>query len=158
MRVLLPEFEMYLVTTLPRFACKRCARCCSGKFVPLYQSDIDRIETQVEEKFYRKTNNIERMVTGARYKMFMIEGKCIFLDECLCKHYELRPNTCRRHPYLVTKRYLLVSSTCPGVDWLSSQTVERQIFSKEVADKMDSFLNEYLQKNYSIDLFTHEMS
>jgi Fe-S-cluster containining protein len=158
MRVLLPEFELFLVTALPKFTCKRCARCCAGKFVPIYQSDIDRIEARVEEKFYRKTNDVEKVVTGARHKMLMVEGKCIFLDGDRCRHYELRPKTCRRHPFLVTQRYLLVSSTCPGVDWRSRQMVERWMCSNEIADKLDPFLNGYLQENYSIDRFTQAAS
>jgi len=141
MRLLIPELEMYLAETLPGFSCKRCARCCTGKLIPLFQSDIDRINPCVKERFYQKTNGLERLITGARYKISMKEGKCIFLEGSLCKNYGLRPNTCRRHPFLVTERHILVSSTCLGVDWLSSQRGEEyRRLSKDISKAIDSFL------------------
>lgn len=137
----IPELEMYLTDSLPGFSCKRCARCCEGKLIPLYRRDIERIQPYVKEKFYGRTTRLERLITGTRYRMLMKEDRCIFLDAGLCKHYDLRPNTCRRHPFLVTERYLLVSSTCGGINWDSHQSSEEyRIFSVEIAKSMDSFL------------------
>ena len=138
----LAELEMYLVDTLPGFSCRRCARCCSSKLIPLYNRDIDRLKPYVKGRFYERTTSLENSVTGARYKMLMKGDRCLFLDGCLCKYYGLRPNTCRRHPFLVSERHLLVSSTCPGVDWLSRQSDEEyRTFSKEISKAIDIFLD-----------------
>ena len=141
-RFLIPELEMYLVDVLPGFSCKRCAECCTGKLIPLYESDMDRMKPHVRARFFRKTKGLERLITGARYKMLMVEGRCIFLEGGSCKNYDLRPNTCRRHPFLATEKHYLVSSTCPGVDWNSSQRAEEcRRLSKDISRAIDSFLN-----------------
>ena len=143
MRKPIPELEMELVDSLPGFSCRRCARCCTGKLIALYDYDIERIRPHVKERFYERTIAAERELTGARYKMRMVDGRCVFLEKSLCKYYDLRPNTCRRHPFLVSEKHLLVSSTCPGVDWSSTQGEgEYRSLSKGIAEKIDLFLDD----------------
>ena len=149
-RFFIPEIGMYRINSLPSFSCKRCARCCKGKIVPLYQKDIERIRSRVEEKFYGSTTKVERSITGASYKMLMNDSRCTFLRAGLCKYYDLRPNTCRRHPFLATGRHLLASSTCPGIKW-ESDTAHNNgeayfTLSSEIARGIDSFL----RRNYII--------
>lgn len=138
----LPELEMDLVDILPGFSCRRCAKCCTGKLIAIYDCDIKRIRSQVNEIFFERTTPAERGLTGATYKMRMVNGRCIFLEKNLCKYYDLRPNTCRRHPFLVSEKHLLVSSTCPGIDWALKQDKEDyRPLSKDIAQKIDLFLD-----------------
>ena len=139
----LPELEMYLTDRLPGFSCTRCARCCTGKLVPVYSSDLERLKSSGEKRCFEETTRLERTISGARYKMGMINKRCVFLDERnMCMHYDLRPNTCRRHPFLVTEKRILVSSTCPGVNWETTQSVEEiGNLSREVSRALDAFLN-----------------
>ena len=142
MRKSVPELEMELVDALPGFSCSRCARCCTGKLIALYDSDIERIKPHVKERFCERTTAAERELTGARYKMRMVDGMCVFLHKGLCRHYDIRPNTCRRHPFIVSERRLFVASTCPGVDWASKQWEgEYRKLSKDIAKKIDLFLD-----------------
>ena len=142
MRKPVPELEMDIVDSLPGFSCRRCARCCTGKLITLYDCDVKRIKPYVKERFCERTTAAERRLTGARYKMRMVNGRCVFLEKGLCRHYDLRPNTCRRHPFLVSEKHLLVSSTCPGVDWASEQDEgEYRSLSKEIAEKIDLFVD-----------------
>ena len=113
--MLIPEIDMLVSQRLPYHSCKRCGGCCTGKLIPLYEKDLVRLSGL--KSFYLPANSLEREVTGAKYKMKMINSKCIFLDGTNCKVYEKRPDTCRRHPFIVTERRILVSATCPGVDW-----------------------------------------
>lgn len=148
MRRLIPELEVYLVDILPRSSCIRCARCCMGKLIPIYSFDIKRLRAYVKESFYQKTTSLEKLITAARFKMRMKDNKCFFLEGKLCRYYELRPNSCRRHPFLVTEKRRLVSSTCPGVDWSSSQNEEKyKVLSKEISKSLDSFFDRiYVRK------------
>lgn len=140
--LLIPELEMYLVESLPGFSCKRCARCCGGKLITLYPSDIDRIKPKIKDSFYQETSFLEQIVTGSKIKMRMKRGKCFFLEGNHCKIYDVRPNTCRRHPFLVTDKYLLVSSTCKGIDWAKEQSAEfYRVLSKDISKKIDSFID-----------------
>jgi Fe-S-cluster containining protein len=141
MRSSIPEIDMFLVDSLPGFKCRKCARCCAGKLIPLFDRDIERLKARLGDVFYEKTNRLERSVTGARFKMRMVEGKCILLNERLCRHYELRPNTCRRHPFIATGKHRLVASTCPSVDWSSSQSDDEvRTLSEEILAGIDSFM------------------
>jgi len=155
----LPELEMELVDVLPGFSCRRCARCCAGKLIALYDCDINRIKPQVKERFYERTTAAERGLTGANYKMRMVDGSCVFLEKSLCKYYDLRPDTCRRHPFLVSEKHLLVSSTCPGIDRaLKQDKREYHLLSKGIAERIELFLDNrskldlgYNPAHFSID-------
>jgi Fe-S-cluster containining protein len=136
----IPELEMYLVDSLPGFSCRKCARCCAGKLIPLYPDDMKRMKNRLRERFFEKTTRLERLITNAPYKMTMVEGRCILLDKDSCGNYDIRPNTCRRHPFLVSQEHILVSSTCRGVDWLSVQnSLEYKTLSKDISKGIDTF-------------------
>ena len=141
MRSSIQEIDMYLVDSLPGFRCQRCARCCRGKLIPIFDRDVERLKPRLGDEFYERTSRLEKSITGARFKMRMVEGRCILLGDGLCRHYELRPNTCRRHPFIATGKHKLVASTCPGVDWSSSQGDEEvKALSVEISEGIDSFL------------------
>ncbi|MDI9643743.1 MAG: YkgJ family cysteine cluster protein [Candidatus Verstraetearchaeota archaeon] len=106
---------MVISEILPFHACKRCAACCKGKVIPLYSPDFRRLSGL--EGFSVHTSKLERALTGAHYKMRMAGSRCVFLQGGLCSHYELRPDTCRRHPFIVTENWILVNPACPGIDW-----------------------------------------
>ncbi len=114
-QVLIPEIGMFAVDKLPYHSCVRCGSCCTGRLIPLYEKDLERLGGF--RGFYIPTTSLEREVTGAAYKMKMVKSKCVFLDRTTCKVYDLRPDTCRRHPFIVTRNRFLVSAACPGVDW-----------------------------------------
>ncbi len=138
---------MYFTDILPGFNCRRCARCCKEKVIPIFQMDIKRLQPHVTEEFYEPTNRWERQITGARYKMRLKTKQCIFLTDGVCKHYDLRPNTCRRHPFLVTQKYFLVSSTCPGINWNADQGSDPyRKLSKEIAKSIDLYVNRVVNR------------
>lgn len=110
-----PELEMESAEKLPGFSCRRCGRCCRGKLIVIYAKDMARLKGL--GGCFEETTLKERALTGAAHKMKMPQGRCVFLKDDLCTNYERRPDTCRRHPFLVTKKSILVATTCPGVDW-----------------------------------------
>ncbi|MBC7120636.1 MAG: YkgJ family cysteine cluster protein [Candidatus Methanosuratus sp.] len=113
--VLIPEIGMLVSDTLPHHSCRRCGRCCTSKLVPLYSKDLDRLDGF--KGFYLPTTAQEREITGAECKMKMVKSRCVFLEGRRCTVYDRRPDTCRRHPFIVTGRRILVSTACPGIDW-----------------------------------------
>jgi Fe-S-cluster containining protein len=115
MRKNIPELEMERVDELPGFACRLCARCCHDKLIPLYKKDLERLEGL--EACIEETASKEAALSGAGYKMKMVGDRCILLKDGRCSHYGLRPDTCRRHPFIVTSKNLLVATTCMGLDW-----------------------------------------
>lgn len=130
---------MELVDRLPGFSCTRCARCCNGKLIVLYDQDILRLE-KVMENFSERTTSREEALTGANRKMVMIRGRCLLLENGLCRFYEHRPDTCRRHPFIAGD-HLLVASTCIGVDWSTSQDEQPyRRLSKGISKGIDSYL------------------
>jgi Fe-S-cluster containining protein len=143
MRKPIPELEMELTDAIPGFSCRKCARCCTGKLVTLYDEDLERLKRIVEVgRIYEKTTAQERILTGAEYKMIMENGRCILLKDGLCMHYDLRPDTCRRHPFLETERRILVASTCPGVIWNEGgKTSDYKKLSKGISEKIDAYLD-----------------
>ena len=141
MRTPIPDLEMTKVDVLPGFVCRRCARCCKGKVIVVYADDLKRLRSLEKEGFVEKTTDLENEATGASYKMKMAGGNCVLLEGDSCAHYDLRPDTCRRHSFLVTNNNLLVASTCLGVDWRTSQGHrEFAALSNNISKKIDSFL------------------
>ena len=142
MRELIPELEMELTDAIPGFSCRKCARCCTRKLVTLYVGDLERLEGIGEGRVYEKTTTQERTLTGAEYKMIMENGRCVLLKGGLCRHYDLRPDTCRRHPFLETERHILVASTCPGVIWEEVGKIsDYKRLSKGISEKIDAYLD-----------------
>lgn len=106
------------VKRMPGFACTLCGNCCRDRVVVLYEEDVRRLKQAGHRNFYEPTEELERKLTKAPYKMKMREdGSCIFLRGNLCSVYEQRPDTCRRYPFIVGSDFILVSMGCPGVRW-----------------------------------------
>lgn len=137
------SFGMEPVSALPGFSCRRCARCCKGKVVVLTDQDISRLKPHVKNEFFVKTSKLEKRLTGADYKILMVNGHCVFLDGNSCTVYDYRPDTCRRHPFLVTERYILVAKECPGIDWGRTQEADYyKELSKSIARNIERALEE----------------
>jgi Fe-S-cluster containining protein len=140
LRMLIPELEMEHTYKLPGFACKLCSRCCQGKIIVLYKKDLERLKGL--GGFCEATSEGERSLTGASHKMIMREGRCIFLEGGLCAHYECRPDTCRRHPFLITRKNMLVATTCPGVNWsVEGEVGEYGRLSEGIGASLDRYLS-----------------
>lgn len=140
MRKRLPELEMELTDELPGFSCRLCARCCRGKLVPLYPRDMERLDGLsgcIEE-----TSAAEASLTGAGHKMKMADGRCVLLKGGRCTRYEIRPDTCRRHPFIVTGKNILIASTCSGIDW--SRRQEGGYYA-ELSEGISRSMDKYLQ-------------
>ena len=106
------------VKKMPGFACTLCGDCCRNRMIPLYKEDVERLESAGYMDFYEPTTKMEFELTGALYKMKLKEdGSCIFLEGNLCSVYELRPDTCRRYPFIIGEDFILVSLSCPGIKW-----------------------------------------
>lgn len=138
----MPLIGFDIVKALPGFSCKRCTKCCRDKVVVLTDEDISRLKPHVKGEFFERTTKLEKEVTGADYKILMKGGICIFLKGNSCRVYEYRPDTCRRHPFLVTNKYLLVAKECPGLGWDRTQSPEpfREL-SKGVAKNLEEILD-----------------
>ncbi len=86
--------------------------------IPLHEEDVKRLESAGYTNFYEPTTEVEFELTGAPYKMKLNEdGSCLFLRDNLCSVYELRPDTCRRYPFIVGDDFILASLSCPGIKW-----------------------------------------
>jgi len=141
MRKPIPELEMELVDIRPGFLCRRCARCCADKLIVLYERDLERLRG-IGHRVYEDTTQEERKLTGASHKMMMVKRKCILLEKDFCRYYDLRPDTCRRHPFLETDQHTLVASTCPGVNWLEKGDIsDNKELSCGMAKSIDAYLS-----------------
>lgn len=145
----LPQIEMLRASYIPAFICSKCAQCCKGKVIALFDADILRLGTYAEASIEPMSVE-ETELTGAGFKMKMVGSRCVFLDGSRCQHYDLRPNTCRRHPFIITEKNVLVASTCPGIDWLKKQSGEAYAeLSGEIAPKIDVFIESLPRKRRS---------
>src|SRR5512136_2666483 len=140
MRKRIQELEMERVDKLPRFLCRLCARCCHAKLIPLYPKDIERLSGLIGS--IEVTSPVEAALTGAGYKMKMVNGRCVLLRHGRCMHYDVRPDTCRRHPFIVTSKNLLVAFTCMGIDW--SRTQEGDEYAK-LSEGISRGIDKYLE-------------
>lgn len=112
------------------------------KVVVLTEEDISRLKPYAGVRFYELITRMEKKITGVRYKILMKEGRCIFLKRNSCSIYEYRPDTSRRHPFLVTEHYILVAKSCPGIDWNKEQKPDPyKELSKSIAKNIEAFLN-----------------
>ncbi|MEJ5292782.1 MAG: YkgJ family cysteine cluster protein [Candidatus Methanosuratincola sp.] len=143
--MLIPEIGMLVAQKLPYHTCMRCGGCCTGKLIPLYEKDLVRLAGF--KGFYLSTSSLEREVTGAKYKMKMVNSKCTFLDGTTCKVYDRRPDTCRRHPFIVTEKRSLVSANCPGVDW--SRESDDLPYYKSLSSGISAALDRFIEARFN---------
>jgi len=137
----LPQIEMLRSSYIPVFKCTMCARCCAGKVISLFGTDVRRLG-EYAESCTEQMDEEEMALTGAERKMKMVDGKCALLKESRCIHYDLRPDTCRRHPFIVTMRHVLTASTCPGIDWAGRQLQGTELLrlSMGISPKIDAYM------------------
>lgn len=107
------------VERMPGFSCKLCGSCCRERAIMLYEDDVKRLEGSGFSGFYEESSYLERYLTGAPYRMKLKEdGSCFFLsDDNKCSVYDLRPDTCRRYPFIIGEGFILASASCPGITW-----------------------------------------
>jgi len=140
-----PQIEMVLSCYIPAFECALCARCCTGKVIALFGGDIRRLG-KYAEACTEPMSEEEIALTGAERKMKMVDDACVFLEGSRCSHYDLRPDTCRRHPFIVTKRHILAASTCKGIDWTGrwhGSDGELLRLSEKMAPKIDDYIGAF---------------
>jgi len=143
----LPQIEMLRSSYIPAFKCTMCARCCAGKVISLFDTDVRRLG-EYAESCTEQMEGDEMALTGAVRKMKMVDGKCAFLKEGRCIHYDLRPDTCRRHPFIVTKRHVLTASTSPGIDWAGRQLQGTELLrlSMRIAPNIDAYMEALVEE------------
>lgn len=114
-----------------RFACTRCANCCSGHsgFVWLEDGEIERmarVHGATPESFARRFVRTARDPRSGDQRSALKEseaegGRCALLvGKNECSVYDARPEHCRAFPYwpsVMTDRAAFESarSTCPGI-------------------------------------------
>jgi len=86
-----------------RWSCEECGACCRDlpdrkRKIVLTDNDIEKIKQSEKKSFYEKTG--EYPFTGV---MKMKNGKCVFLDECLCEIYDVRALICRTYPFWIER-------------------------------------------------------
>lgn len=85
-------------------ACKRCAKCCKGTEMILTFSDIFRLK-----KFYKNFYIFDRF-----YRLKNVDGKCVFLENNLCKVYNIRPIGCKAYPLIYNEeKGIIIDDECP---------------------------------------------
>ena len=87
--------------------CKKCGECCKGTMGPLvFPSDIEPICSFLKiphENFY--SLYCQKHILSLKSKeirVFFIkrtEYGCVFLNDCLCNIYQIRPYQCRMAPH-----------------------------------------------------------
>lgn len=87
------EFIEYLKNN---FKCQEnCARCCKYLTVSLTEDNIKTIE---------KHTGLDRKAFSTNYNLMRFpDGKCHFLKDNKCTIYKVRPNACRRFPFIRDK-------------------------------------------------------
>ncbi len=104
------------------FTCSRCGYCCQGETtVSLDALDQERMikklglsREQVQEKYWRVTNNVVQMK--------IVDHHCIFYNEDTgCAVHEGRPWRCGQwplHPSILAdeNNFLTIRESCPGIN------------------------------------------
>ena len=79
--------------------CRQCANCCRELPAAMDHEDVARLARaegvtpeQFERRHLEKTDDPGRFLTRRR--------PCPFLEGKLCRHYDVRPESCREFPFL----------------------------------------------------------
>lgn len=92
------------------FQCYKCGTCCENLFsnsIIVFPSDIDRIckTMKIKKKEFITKYCIRKdiLYENSSIKIYFMkvekDRKCAFLDNRLCRIYEVRPIQCKRTPY-----------------------------------------------------------
>lgn len=133
------------VDKLPGFSCKLCGSCCRERAIMLYDEDVERIESSGFSGFYERASDLELYLTGAPYRMKLKEdGSCFFLrSDNKCSIYEIRPDTCRRYPFIIGEDFSLASVSCPGIIWeVEGDPEPFREPSRKIANAISKFIKE----------------
>ncbi len=88
-----------------------CHLCCLETEMELTGSDIERLENEGHEGFYRETEDIRTLMNR--------DGRCIFLGgDNLCSVYRYRPMGCRSYPLMMDLETYegVLDELCPHAD------------------------------------------
>lgn len=95
------------VSVIMKNECKKCGECCKGTMGPLvFPSDIEPICSFLKiphENFY--SLYCQKHILSLKSKEIRVfsikrtEYGCVFLNDCLCNIYQVRPYQCRMAPY-----------------------------------------------------------
>jgi Fe-S-cluster containining protein len=93
-----------------KFSCQQCGNCCRLRFIPILQSDIDRMASAGHKDFYEKK--------GREFAMKRKKGRCMFLKNDSCSIYLVRPDVCREFPFFKQWGipYCRAVSYCPAIE------------------------------------------
>ena len=90
--------------------CTTCANCCKELKIGLTDTDAERLAAclgsaigEFHQRYLDKDDEAEKRGEGVRWRM---RGKpCPFLAGNRCTVYEVRPEQCRKYPYLHEARF-----------------------------------------------------
>ena len=120
------------------FTCNRCGLCCGDtpkkqRHVLMLKAEAEHIAAQTNQQiaeFADESSGTEPYV----YEVHKTpEGKCVFLQNDLCRIYELRPLICRFYPFKLetTPENADFSATteCPSIS--KAKTTEADVIDDE---------------------------
>ena len=125
------------------FICNHCGRCCGDtkdriRRILLLKTDVASISKELLLKNHEFTEEISGFEPYI-YEMKKTEdGKCFFLENNLCKIYEIRPLICRFYPFqlenLGNNRYSFsYTSKCMGI---GKGPRQKRVFFKKLFNKV----------------------
>jgi len=106
-----------------RFVCQQCGTCCRWDgHVLLTEEDITRlsIATGLSEESFIERHTI---LASNRRELSLSahpDGRCVFLEDNGCRHYEDRPAQCRNFPHSWR-----VVDGCPALEEMDKDNLKR---------------------------------
>lgn len=100
---------METIEKTPVFTCDLCGQCCKMSDISLLPHEVIILENLAEKIgikiTFRPGYMVYDVISGVNiafsYVMFLIDGKCPFLEDNKCRiHYIYKPYICRSFPYV----------------------------------------------------------
>ncbi len=108
-----------------RFKCSKCSICCGDtkektRRILLLEEEASKIASTVRRPISDFTVKLEGKTPYAyEMKKTADDGKCLFLQENLCKIYSKRPLICRFYPFGLevdgNQKAFYFTKECPGI-------------------------------------------
>jgi Fe-S-cluster containining protein len=127
---LITEADFIMIYKLQQIICRKCGACCS-KNIPMRVSKFQLKEiAEKQNTSYKKIKRKIKAKPNQDGTFYINRNPCPFLNNKLCKIYNVRPSICKAYPANEILEYIVRGGKypkCPIADVLLIEIVNRRV-------------------------------